>query len=330
VFYGHVPAAAFLALTFALLTAARSVGEIRPTWQWFWIGLAVAMAFICDFTSAAVIPGLAAYGLYMLKGRNVRQMLGTAWPAVPGLLIPWTILVAYNLAVYGKPLEFGYSYEAEQRFQEIMRLGLMGMRLPTLSAAYHISLDPRFGLLWQSPVLLLAPMGYWVAFRGGKHWAEALFSLYAIAVVFLMNAASYLWYGGSAFGPRLLISALPFFIVPLATLPPRSAWPFAALGVLSAANMLIPLVGKIQFTRLEFNPNRGGFQVDGAPFTGFSLLYGHGLSEVQRLQRLGQSPWTLGTALGLSAWASLGTLILAESALLLGARKQIVKIDRRP
>ena len=127
-----------------------------------------------------------------------------------------------------------------------MGLGLMGMRLPTLSAAYHISIDPKFGLVWLSPVVLLVPLGYWIAFRERKHSAEALVSIYAFIVIFLMNAASYLWYGGSAFGPRLLISALPFLVVPLAMLPRRATWALAGLGALSAANMLIPLMGQIQ------------------------------------------------------------------------------------
>ena len=82
-----------------------------------------------------------------------------------------------------------------------------GIRLPTIGASYHITLDPKFGLFWLSPVLLLAPVGYYYSLRQRSHRAEALLSIYAIAIIFGMNAASYLWYGGSAFGPRLMISA---------------------------------------------------------------------------------------------------------------------------
>ncbi len=323
VFYGHVPAAAFLAFTFALLViVARSVDQ-GFGWQWFWIGLAVGMAFICDFTTALVIPGLAAYGLFALRGKPLRQAIGAAWPTLPGLLIPWAILIAYNLAVYGTALEFGYSHEVEERFQGIMGRGLMGMGLPTLSASYHISIDPKFGLLWLSPILLLVPLGYWIAFRERTHVAETVLSLYAAVVVFLMNAASTLWYGGSAFGPRLLISALPFLVVPLALLPRGAAWALAILGCVSVTNMLIPLVGQIQYTRLEFDPSRGGFYVNGALFKGFSLLYGYGLREAARLQRLGQSPWTLGTALGMPLWLSIAALAGAEAALLAVVRRRL-------
>jgi hypothetical protein len=325
VFYGHLPTAAFLALTFALLVGAAGDPKLGSGWQWFWIGLAAAMAFISDFTSALVIPGLAAYGLYVLKGKRPALVLRTAWPALAGVLLPWAILIAYNLTVYGKPLEFGYSYEVEERFQEIMALGLMGMRLPTLSASFHITVDPKFGLLWQSPVLLMAPIGYWIAFQERRNRAETMVSIWTIVVVFLMNAASFLWYGGSAFGPRLMISALPFFVVPMAMLPRRASWPLAILGTLSVVNMLIPLSGKIQFTRLEFVPARGGFHVDGTLFKGFSLLYGYGLSEVLRLQRLGQSPWTLGTALGWPLWMSIGALLAIESAMLLAIKRHLAK-----
>lgn len=321
VFYGHVPAAAFLVLAFALLMAADDTSAAAPPARWFWIGLAVSMSFLSDHTSSLVILGLAAYALYILRRLDFRQKLRRASPAIPGLLIPLLIFFFYNLTVYGKPVAFGYSYEAEERFQEIMGLGLMGMRIPSLGASYHIILDPKFGLLWLSPVLVLTPIGYFVALKNRRFRSEAAVSAYVIATVFLMNAASYLWYGGSAFGPRLMISALPFFIVPLALLSDGWRGPLAVLGTVSAANMLIPLLGQIQYTRLEFRPDRGGFFVGGAPFHGFSLLYQYGWTQVRQLAHAGHSPWTLGTAMRLPLWLSVVYLLGLESALLLAFRR---------
>ena len=272
---------------------------------WFWIGVSVSMAFLSDHTAALVIVGLAAYGLYVLREQTWRAKIRRAWPALPGILLPLLVFFAYNLVVYRSLVAFGYSYEVEERFQTIMGLGLMGIRLPTLGASYHITLDPKFGLFWLSPVLLLALIGFTASFRQGRHRAEAFLSLYSIGIIFAMNAASYLWYGGSAFGPRLMITALPFFIVPLALLPSRWTWALVALGLVSTANMLIPLMGQVQYTRLEFKPDRGGFFVDGTLFDGFSLLYGYGLRQVVSLARAGRSPWTLGTALGLPLWLSI-------------------------
>jgi hypothetical protein len=328
VFYGHLPAATFLTLAFALLFRAS---ESQSPWSrttWFWTGFAVSMAFLSDYTSALVIVGLGTYGLYALRRLNFSAKVRTASTAIPGLLIPLLILFVYNISIYGRPLAFGYTYEVEERFQQIMSLGLMGIRVPTIGAFYHITFDPKFGLFWLSPVLLLAPVGYFFALRDQHHRAESLLSLYSIAAIFIMNAASFLWYGGSSFGPRLVISALPFFIVPLALLPDHWMRPLTLLGAVATANMLIPLLGQIQYTRLEFRPDRGGFFVDGTLFRGFSLLYGYGLPQAFRLARSGQSPWTLGSALGLPLWFSAALLVAGESVLICAFRRIIGSMNR--
>jgi len=305
VFYGHVPSAGFLAAGFALLIRLMRSSQDRRSGTWFWLGTCMGLGFLSDHTSALVILGLMVYAVFAVRNLGWAGKFQELWPAAVGLLGPGLLFLLYNMAVYGRPIAFGYAYEVEERFQNIMSLGLMGMRLPTAGASYHITLDPKFGVFWLSPVLLLAPLGYFRALLYRRHLAEVIMSLYAIAVVFAMNAASYLWYGGSAFGPRLLIACLPFFIVPLALLPRGLATPLAVLGLGSAANMLIPLVGQIQYSRLEFRPDRGGFFVDESPFRGFSLLYNYGLPKAVDLARGGRSPWTLGTALGLPLWGSL-------------------------
>jgi hypothetical protein len=330
VFYGHLPAAAFLALSFALLFAAKEPGGRHSNARWFWTGISVGLAFISDYTSALVIAGLGIYALYVLRSLDFKGKLQAAWAAAPGLALPLLLMVAYNIAVFQQPIAFGYSYEAENRFQEIMGLGIMGIRLPTLSATYHITFDPRFGVFWLSPVLLLAPIGYLAAFRTGRHRAEAFLSIYAIAVMFAMNAASYLWWGGSAFGPRLVISALPFFIVPFAVLPRAATWPLVLLGLISAANMLIPLLGQIQITKLEYKADRGGFFVADAPFKGFSLLYEYGLPQILRQVRADRPSWTLGSALGLPLGFSAVLLFIVESALALGFRRRVASTAISP
>jgi hypothetical protein len=327
VFYGHIPAAAFLASTFAILFAVRMSEAGGTRRAWFWLGLCVSMAFLSDHTAALVIVGLAAYALYVLRKQTWAVKMRCAWPALPGILLPLLVFFAYNLVVYRSPVAFGYAYEVEERFQTIMGLGLMGIRLPTIGASYHITLDPKFGLFWLSPVLLLALVGFYDSFRRGRLRAEVALSFYSIAIIFAMNAASYLWYGGSAFGPRLMITALPFFIVPLALLPPGWTWALVTLGLVSAANMLIPLMGQVQYTRLEFKPDRGGFFVDGRLFEGFSLLYGYGLRQVASLARAGRSPWTLGTALGLPLWLSILALTAVISILVAALRRVTRTLD---
>ena len=197
-----------------------------------------------------------------------------------------------------------------------MSSGLMGLHLPRPSIVYHITFDPQFGLFWQSPVLLLAAVGFYVALRSPQFRSEGIMCMYVIAVMIAMNGGYYLWWGGSAFGPRLIIPALPFFVLPMALLPRRLRWLLVALGLLSALQMLIPLMGQIQPTKLTFKARQSIFFVADKPFSGFSLLYDYGLPEIARRHAAGAESWNLGASLGLPYWMSVPALILPELALL--------------
>ncbi len=321
VFYGHVLGAAFLILAFYLLFSTEEQTHPISNGRFLWIGLAVGMAFIAEYTSAPVMIGLAAYALYVLRRIGFPALARAALWAALGALIPLLAMFAYNMVVYGSVLAFGYTHEAEDKFQQVMSLGIAGIRLPTASASYHITFDPQFGLFWLSPVLLLAPIGYLLAFKTSTHRAEALLSLFAVAALFVVNAGSFMWWGGSSFGPRLIIPALPFFVVPLAMLPDALAWPLGALSLISSANMLIPLMGQIQFTKLDFKLTRDIFYVADAPFRGFSLLYDYGVPQIWRQYEAGTPSWTLGAAVGLPYWLSVPALVAIESALIFWFRR---------
>jgi hypothetical protein len=329
VFYGHVLAAAFLALAFWLeLSTEDSTASVSYS-RWFWTGLAIGLAFIADYTAAFIIAGLLAYALYVLWNRRVPAILRAGLAGATGALIPVSINLVYNFMVFGNPFTAGYAYEAEDQFRAIMSLGLMGMRLPDLTNTYHITFDPQFGVFWQSPLLVLASIGFFFALKASRHRAKALLCLYAVGVMVAMNGASYLWYGGSAFGPRLLIPALPFFIVPLALLPPAVTWLTGFLGFLSAGQMLIPLLGQIQ-PPLVYRIHRNMFYVADAPFRGFSLMYDYGLPQILRRFASGTPSWTLGAAVGLPYWLSIPALVVMEAALVLMFRRRIGDDGSRP
>ena len=127
-----------------------------------------------------------------------------------------------------------------------------------------------------------------------------------------------MWWGGSAFGPRFLIPALPFFVIPLALLPSSLTWLIGTLGAVSSAQMLIPLLGQIQPTRLAYRPQRQLFYVADAPFRGFSLLFDYGIPQILRQQAEGHTPWNLMVGLGLPFWLSVPVLVAGELVLALG------------
>jgi len=182
VYYGHVPAAAFLILTFYLLFRGRQASYPHKLPRYFFAGLSLGLAFIIEYTSALIIAGLIAYALYVLVGHRAWAVVRAGFAGAVGASLPLSLASFYNWSIYGSPWATGYAYEAENRFQAGMSLGFMGLHLPSLGNACHITLDPQFGLFWQSPVLLLALIGVIFALRGPRHRAEGLVCLYSIAV----------------------------------------------------------------------------------------------------------------------------------------------------
>ena len=324
VYYGHALTAAFLIVCFYLLfSMSRARETIRPM-GFFMAGLAMGLGFITEYTAAFIIPGLIVYAALVLRGQTAQTALRIALAGTAGALIPLSAMFAYNFSVFGNPLAFGYTYEASNTFQQGMSLGLMGIHLPHRSVLIHITLDPKFGLFWQSPILALAPFGYFMSLKRREYRAETILSIYAIGAMLLMNAGYYLWWGGHGFGPRLIIPCLSFFIVPLALLPNVLDVPAILLTALSIGQMLIPLVGQIQMA-VDFKQRLNVFFVEAVKFDGFSILYQHGLPLIAQRYQHGIASWTLGTALGLPYWLTLPALLAVEIGLIVLYLKQIRK-----
>ncbi|HEX8991521.1 MAG TPA: hypothetical protein VF784_07560 [Anaerolineales bacterium] len=326
VYFGHVPAAMFATLAFYLLLRWRSRAEAPSRRSLFWAGLAMGFAFITDYTTALIIAGLLVYAIYIVSGSGLKDWLSASMWGFLGAAIPLSFMVAYNVLVYGTPLAFGYSHEATPAFSQGQTTGLMGIGVPNLSVLYHISVDPRFGLFWQSPVLLLAVVGFIASLRRRAWRVEAALCLYVILSLLLMNAGYFLWWGGAVSGPRFLIVALPFFIVPLALVPDRLTWLLGILAAVSAGQMMIPLLGTI-LVPLSYDPTTDQFSIN-APFNGFSILYQYGIPIIFKLHQKGTLPWTLGSAVRLRYRFSAALLVVVEG-LLIGLLYRVTRTKKR-
>ena len=100
---------------------------------------------------------------------------------------------------------------------------------------------------------------------------------------------------------QLIIPSLSFFIVPLALLPSVLDLPHDRLTGLSIGQMLIPLMSEVQMS-VDFKPKFNTFFVAGSRFTGFSILYQHGIPSIWKRFRAGEASWTLGSAIGIPYW----------------------------
>src|SRR5439155_3279064 len=126
-------------------------------------------------------------------------------------------------------------------FAERMSRGLMGSGWPRPGALLALLVGRSRRLLYTAPVLLLAFLGLARRTVADVRARRAEGPLAAALVLYfvLMTAGYYMWHGGSAFGPRHLIPALPFLCLglPFAFRRPRPVL-FAVLLTVSVLNQL--------------------------------------------------------------------------------------------
>jgi hypothetical protein len=237
-FYGHVLAALVLFAAFSLVSE-------EPRRQ----AAAGALAGLAVLTELPTAPAALIIGGYALwRGRRASLWFGAA------MVLPLLVLAGYQKAAFSSVFGSGYSHVSDPVFAAGMSHGLMGVGLPRPSVLLAMLVGRARGLLYVSPVLVLAFVG--LGRRLGERRERPAFVAAAAIVVYflLMNAGYYMWYGGSAIGPRHLIPALPFLCLglPFAFRRPRPAVVVVLLGI-SIVNLLAataiepaaPLVGDV-------------------------------------------------------------------------------------
>ena len=149
-------------------------------------GTGLAVAVLARPQSLLLIPVL----LLAIAWRDgVRGVVKAAAPVTISILLT----VAYNLARFGNPLEFGYRNE--------------GFWMPFLGGAHMLLVDPTKSVLVFAPVTLLFP---WAFIR---LWHTDRLALFLIASTLIITfVVTALWHnpnGGWCWGPRLLLPGIP-------------------------------------------------------------------------------------------------------------------------
>jgi uncharacterized membrane protein len=218
------------------------------------LGLAVAIGCALNSRPAAAGAGLAVAMLarpqtvlvlaplmwVVLRRSGMKGALATAGPIAAGA----ALTVAYNMARYGNPLEFGYPSE--------------GFTMPFLSGAHMLLLEPSKSVILFVPVTVLLPFALVGLWRRNRQAALLISS--TAAITFVVAA---LWHnpnGGWSWGPRLLIPAIPSTLAALGPwmdtpLRRRLAIVLFALGFAVSA----PAVAvSTQIQQLDVPPPAGG------------------------------------------------------------------------
>jgi len=305
-FIGHQLAASLLFIGFFLIYRMKVQPTPAGTVHLFLSGVILGLALITELTTLIVVLPLVLYYFYVQwKKGGLRRVTTWALPALGGM-IPMGMMVGYNLLAYDQALVNGYQYLNNPFFREAMSAGFMGIGRPSLRVLFYETLHPAQGLLWQSPVLVLALVGGFFMLRAREYWAELLIAAAAAGGYLLMNSGYFMWWGGFSFAPRHLTPMLPFLALPLIFVPRRLFVGVAALTAVSVFQMLVVAASTIQVPQDYF------VTLDNNPYFRFSAIYNYCLREL----RDGRFAWNLGQALlGLKGWASL----LPVAAVIVGA-----------
>ncbi len=234
-FFAHMLSATLGFGAFWLLLRGRGRGS--PWWHAGIAGAVAGFAMVVEFGLAIVVVVL---GCLVLAGEG-RGRRFAAYAA--GTLAGVTPLLAYNTWAFGSPTTLSYTNAltapAGSGAPEVgaNEAGLYGVTLPDLREALSLLFSEK-GLVVVSPLCVVALAGLPLLWRGERR-AETLCCATVPTLFLAYNAAYYLPFGGQGPGPRFLVPAIPFLVLPLAAA--LRAWPLVVAGVGIASAVVMGL-----------------------------------------------------------------------------------------
>jgi hypothetical protein len=173
-------------------------------------GALIGLATFSEYTAA--VPGLV---LLVCAAPRLRAA-GVLRVVLGGL--PFALALGlYDLACFGSAFRLSSGFEKLADYRAMAGSGFFGIHLPSPAVLARLLADPSKGLLVFSPVLVLSLKGFASARRALA--GDALCALAAVpASILLLHAGYPNWHGGWTVGPRYILPAVPFLVLPLAFL----------------------------------------------------------------------------------------------------------------
>ncbi len=210
-------------------------------------GVLGGLAATNDYPTILLIPGLLLY-CRMKAPRLVPVFL-------VGALAALSLLPIYHYTLFS---EFSPPHKYHN-MRDTHQQGLfLGVGTFTPEAFPGTTVGPSRGLFVISPVLVVAVVLLRRLHR--QHPAEAVLVVAVVLVLFLFQTSFIDWKGGNSFGPRYLVPAIPFLVLPLLTLHRNGPlWPvFLSLLIVSFLINLVCAASYLPKTKDRY-PVEGAF-----------------------------------------------------------------------
>ncbi|MBN1353398.1 MAG: hypothetical protein JW994_01845 [Candidatus Omnitrophica bacterium] len=177
----------------------------------FLAGISTGMAVLTNYL---LLIGAAIFLFYIIITRKglLKFILGAA---------PFALMfMYYHWRCFDNPFSIG-----DVTTYAVLN-GPHSLAMPRLKVMYEMTFGGYRGLFSYMPVLALSVYGIF-KIKGIEKWLIASFSL----SVFFLVAGLHFWEGGLSFGPRHIISIVPFLIVPLAGVNYKLIYTFGAVSI---------------------------------------------------------------------------------------------------
>ncbi|MBL8112614.1 MAG: hypothetical protein JNK60_06990 [Acidobacteria bacterium] len=194
----------------------------------FLVGLVSGLAVLAKSVLLLAVLPFAVSCALVKPVKPVKPVNSQLRALAAGLAGPLLLWLAFELVRFGKP--FG-GYPGED------------FSYPFITGLLRLTLLPNKGILWYAPVLLLAPFGLRALIAARRQ--DALPILGSIAAVFGTAASWWAWDGQAAWGPRLVLTAVPALTLATAYVLRGSPRITVLAAVLVALGICVNAVGAL-------------------------------------------------------------------------------------
>jgi len=200
----------------------------------FLIGLLLGLAQFFDYIAIVPICLMVGFWIYINIKANLKIFLKQLLLLLLGYSVFLGLLMYYNYIITGSVFQTPNSLFLQQLNQQ--QPGHKSMySMPSFQSLFGLTVSPFRGIFLYFPMTFLFAIAFIKKTFRRNH--VMLFSFIVVAFIFLINSTYYAWSGDVCFGPRHLVLATPFIILPIVYCPMK------LIKLLGALSVFINLAG---------------------------------------------------------------------------------------